>query len=57
MYEAEFIPLAWLERAAWNARSRLVVYSRPVAIERRHTVRRAADRTEKLLRSLLSFQG
>ncbi len=57
MHRTEFIPSTWLERAAWNARSRLVVYSRPVAIERRHTVRRAADRTEKLLRSLLSVQG
>jgi len=57
MHRTEFIPLTWLERAAWNARSRLVVYSRPVAIERRRAVRRTADRTEKLLRSLLSVQG
>jgi hypothetical protein len=54
MYVVEFIPAEWVERAAfWPG---LVVYSRPVAIERRVRTRRAAD-VELLLRSLLSTQA
>jgi hypothetical protein len=47
----EFIPASWLERAAWTPG--LVVYSRPVFIERRGYVRRADDRMEQLLKSIL----
>jgi len=54
MHVVEFIPAEWVERAAfWPG---LVVYSRPVAIERRVRTRRAAD-VESLLRSLLSTQA
>ena len=54
MHVVEFIPAEWVERAAfWPG---LVVYSRPVAIERRVHTRRAAD-VELLLRSLLSIQA
>jgi hypothetical protein len=46
----EFIPAAWLERAAfWPG---LVVYSRPVQIERRIQTRRTTD-VALLLRTLL----
>ena len=55
MHTIEFIPADWLERAAWWPG--LVVYSRPVTVERRQQVRRASDRTEDLLRSLLSEQA
>ena len=54
MYVVEFIPADWVERAAfWPG---LVVYSRPIAIERRLFTRRAAD-VELLLRSLLPVQA
>ena len=46
MDTVEYIPAEWLERAAWAA-SRgepLMVYSRPVQIERRHVIRRAEVR-------------
>lgn len=50
-YVVEFIPLDWIERAcAWPG---LVVYSRPVVIERRSVIRRVGDGVEKLLRTLL----
>jgi len=52
-YEVDFIPLAWVERAA--ACPGLTVYARPVIIERRSTVRRGNDRVEKLLRTLLEY--
>ena len=55
MHTIEFIPANWLERAAWWPG--LTVYSRPVQIERRTVVRRACDRVEDLLRSLLSAQA
>ena len=49
----EYIPADWLERAAcWPG---IMVYSRPLAIERRIRTRRTAD-VELLLRSLLSAQ-
>ena len=54
MHVVEFIPAEWVERAAfWPG---LVVYSRPVAVERRVYTRRAAD-VELLLRSLLPAQA
>jgi hypothetical protein len=55
MHEIEFIPVKWLERAAWSVG--LVVYSGPIAVERRHFFRRAADRTARLLLTLLPAQG
>jgi len=55
VYAVEFIPADWLERAAWWPG--LVVYSRPVLIERRETVRRECDLMEDLLRSQLSAQA
>lgn len=47
--EVEFIPLDWLDRAAWWPG--LVVYSRPVKVPafadcRRQTIRREADRED-----------
>jgi hypothetical protein len=53
MHVIEFIPLDWVERAAWWPG--LVTYSRPLAIERRIRTRRAAD-VELTLRSLLLAQ-
>jgi hypothetical protein len=54
MYLVEFIPADWVERAAfWPG---LVVFSRPIAVERRVYTRRAAD-VELLLRSLLPAQA
>lgn len=54
MHLVEFIPAEWVERAAfWPG---LVVYSRPISIERRVYTRRAAD-VELLLRSLLPAQA
>ena len=54
MHVVEFIPADWLERAAcWPG---LIVYSRPVDVERRVRTRRAAD-VELLLRSLLPAQA
>ncbi len=51
MHAVDFIPADWVERAAcWPG---LMVYSRPVAVERRVRTRRTAD-VELLLRSLLS---
>jgi hypothetical protein len=53
VYTVEFVPAEWLERAVfWPG---LLVYSRPVQIERRIQSRRASD-VEVLLRSLLSTQ-
>jgi len=53
VYTVEFIPAEWMERAAfWPG---LVVYSRPVQIERRIQTRRTSD-VELLLRSLLPAQ-
>jgi len=46
MDTVEYIPAEWLERGAWAA-SRgepLMVYSRPVQIERRHVIRRSEVR-------------
>lgn len=41
-HEVEFIPSEWVERAcAWPG---LLVYSRPIVIERRKGSRRASDR-------------
>jgi hypothetical protein len=54
MHAVEFIPANWLEQAAWWPG--LVVYSRPVLVERRVRTRRADD-VELLLRSLLSAQA
>jgi hypothetical protein len=54
MNVVEFIPAEWLERAAWWPG--LVVYSRPITVERRAQTRRAAD-VELLLRSLLLTQA
>lgn len=44
--DVEFIPVTWLERAAWAAGcgERLVVYSRSVAVERRWGERRIEQR-------------
>jgi hypothetical protein len=54
MYTVDFIPAEWVERAAfWPG---LVVYSRPITIERRLYTRRATD-VELLLRSLLPAQA
>jgi len=54
MHVVEFIPAEWVERAVfWPG---LVVYSRPIAVERRVCTRRAAD-VELLLRSLLPAQA
>jgi len=53
MHTVEFIPADWLERAAfWPG---LMVYSRPVQIERRIQTRRAAD-VELLPRSLFPLR-
>jgi hypothetical protein len=54
MHVIEFVPADWLERAAWWPG--LIVYRRPVEVERRVRTRRAAD-VEMLLRSLLSEQA
>jgi len=56
MHTVEFIPAHWLEQSAFAVSSGLplVCYSRPVLVERRQTVRQAEDRTEQLIRSLLS---
>lgn len=54
MCVVEFIPAEWVERAAfWPG---LVVYSRPISIERRVHTRRAAD-VELLLQCSLSVQA
>ncbi len=53
MHVIEYIPVGWLERAAWWPG--LVVYSRPLAIERRIRTRRTAD-VDLMLRSLFSAQ-
>ena len=45
----EFIPADWLERAAWTPG--LVVYSRPITVERRVNERDYS--IERLLRSIL----
>jgi len=46
MHTIEYIPAEWLERAAWAAHcgEHLIVYSRPIEIERRHGERRTTDR-------------
>jgi len=54
MHTVEFIPADWLERAAWWPG--LMVYSRPVQIERRVRTRRVDD-VASLLQSLLSAQA
>ena len=56
MHTVEFIPAHWLEQSAFAVSSGLplVCYSRPISVERRQVVRRAEDRTEQLIRSLLS---
>jgi len=53
MWIVEFIPSDWLERAAWWPG--LMVYSRPLVIDRRIRTRRTVD-AELVLRSLLSIQ-
>jgi len=50
-YEVEYIPVSWVERAC--ACPGLVVYSRPIIVERRVNIRRSSDRIEKLLLTLL----
>jgi len=58
MHTTEFIPAGWLEHAAWamHRGERLVVYSRPIEVERRVNVRRNEDRVERMLLSLLPAQ-
>ena len=49
-HEVEFIPTEWLARSAWAASrgERLVVYSRPVSVERRwHDIPIVRDRRAK----------
>ena len=48
----EFIPAEWVERAIRALPERLILYSRPVEIERRTVVRRKDD-IALLLRSLM----
>ena len=50
MHTVEFVSTSYLERAAWSPG--LIVYSRPVQVERRVNVRRADDRVHRLLQSL-----
>lgn len=50
-YEVEFISANWFERAC--ASPGLVIYSRPVIVERRCNTRRSNDRIERLLKTLL----
>jgi hypothetical protein len=54
MHTVNFIPTDWLERSAWAAvcGECLLVYGRPIQIERRVQTRRTAD-VELLLKTLL----
>ena len=56
MLTVEYIPAEWLERSAWAASygEALICYSRPIEIERRQIVRRAADCAVESFKSLLS---
>lgn len=58
MYEVEFVPATWLERACWaHARGqRMEVRSRPVLTDRRAQTRRADD-VAQLLRTLLTARA
>lgn len=59
-HKVEFIPSEWLARSAWAASygERLVVYSRPVHIERRwHDIPTVFDRRQAAMASIETVES